>query len=426
MRIFICLLLLGVSSGLSSQTRQTDKRIISEEMRYSAEKKFNSWAVTAGYGPIVMYTDITDFSVFPDKKVYFGPSVIVSKQFFPSIALDLQYLSGKMYGEKGPYYFTGDFREGSLSAVFFINQLTASPGPINDRWNLYIKIGAGATFFRSGLHFVSNDEVVKDSDLGGGSERYMVIGYDPYDPYKETKRRMEIMVPMTAGLMYRINKSFDIAWETSLRFCASDNLDNVLTGSTNDRYLFSGLHLSYKIGKKDKRHMRWTYRGYGFNLFGRPKKDPLVNEITQLEDEIKKAKEGRVIKKDSVIIKESLTVLYETEHVRTIFFPDEGHPSFDTEDKVLMAEAVVQMKHHPGAILEIYGHVPADESGDQIENSRKQCNIVVDFLVNELGANDANIKVIPIGSKFPLAVETELSVKIGRIVNRRVDMVVRR
>jgi hypothetical protein len=417
--------------------RQTDKRIITEEMRYSTEKKFNTWALTVGYGPLMMFADISDKSIFTKGKIDFAPSIILSKQLAPVAALDLQYLSGKMNGENGKHYFVGDFQEGTLSAVVFLNQLTASPGPINDKWNLYLKVGAGATAFRSRLYHVDGDSIVQDSDLGGGSTKYMVQGYSVDDPLKKTNRRMEIIVPVTAGLMYRINKSFDLTWETSMRFCASDNLDNILSGSTNDRYLFSGLHLSYKIGKKDKRHMRWTYRGYGFNLFGRPKKDPMIDEIAQLEDEINKYRKDRPIKRDSVVIMETLTVIYETTDVRTIFFPSGGAISFDTEDKILMAEAVVQMKQHPGTKLQIYSHVSPKDVGDHLELSQKQCDVIVDFLVNELGADASNIELVPMGSNAPITGEGELSTKtvgdgvlssskVKQMANRRVDMVFKR
>jgi hypothetical protein len=426
MRIKTGIVLLLVSSGIFSQVRKTDERIITEEMRYSSEKKFNTWALTVGYGPLVMYSDVTDYTYFPKGQFDFAPSVILSKQLFPSLALDLQYLSGKMNGEYGPHYFKGDFHEGSLSAVLFLNQITASPGPINDKWNLYIKAGAGATFFRSRLHFVADDEPVRDSDIGGGSERFMVTGYDPNDPYKKIDRRMEIMVPLTAGLMYRLNKSFDLAWETSMRFCASDNLDNILTGSTNDRYLFSGLHLSYKIGKKDKRHMRWTYRGYGFNLFGRPKKDPMIKEISELEDQINTYKAGRPIRRDSVLIQESLITMYETTYVRTIFFNNTSNYTFDIEDQVLMAEAVVQMKQNPGTALEVYGHVPVEDAGDAMETSKQQCEKVVDFLVNELGADAKMITIFPMGNQSPITGEGALSSQVQRMANRRVDMIFKR
>lgn len=428
MRNKLCFwLLMLLPAGLLAQVRQTDQRIITEEMRYSFEKKFNTWSLSVGYGPLIMYGDITGYTFVPDGKIDFGTSVILSKQLYPSFAIDLQYLSGDMNGEFGGYYFTGNLREGSLSAVLYLNQLTASPGPLKDRWNIYIKAGAGATFFRSRLHHSSTDAVVRDRELGGGSDQFMVYGYDKYDdPYKETSRRMEIMIPTAVGLMYRINKSFDLTWETSLRFCASDNLDNVLSGSTNDRYLYSGLHLSYKIGKKDKRHMRWTYRGYGFNLFGRPRKDPMESEIAQLEEEIKNYKEGRPIKRDSVVIQETLTVMYETSYVRTVFFPADGNITFDTEDKVLMAESVVQMKQNPGTFLEVYGHVGADAQGDPMEVSRQYCEKVVDFLVNELGADAALIRIIPKGSQEPITGEGDLSGTVQKMANRRVDMVYRK
>lgn len=443
MRIYIFLLLLLVTSGLWSQVRKTDERIIAEEMRYSSEKKFNTWALTAGYGPLVMFADISNKSIFTNSKIGFAPSIILSKQLAPSLAIDLQYLSGKMNGTNGTYYFKGDFHEGTVSAVVFLNQLTASPGPINDKWNLYLKVGVGATAFRSRLYFEETDLLVRKLDIGQESGRFLVIGYDDRDdqhggnPDVKKDRRMEIIVPATAGLMYRINKSFDVAWETSMRFCASDNLDNILSGSTNDRYLFSGLHLSYKIGKKDKRHMRWTYRGYGFDLFGRPKKDPMENEIAQLEDEINKYREARPIKRDSVVIMETLTVIYETTDVRTIFFPAGGAITFDTEDQILMAEAVVQMKQHPGTKLQIYSHVSPQDVGDHLELSQKQCDKIANFLVNDLGADASLIELVPMGSDAPLTGEGELSTKtigdgvlssskVKQMANRRVDMVFKR
>src|SRR5690606_10861909 len=141
----------------SGQVRQTDDRIIEEEMRYSAEKKFNTWAVSVGYGSLFMYGDITNHSFFPKHKVRFGPTVIVSKQFAPSFALDLQYITGEMYGEAGDHYFEGHLNEVSLTGVFFINQLGANPGPLRDRWNFYLKTGVGVNFFRSRLRYLADD-----------------------------------------------------------------------------------------------------------------------------------------------------------------------------------------------------------------------------------------------------------------------------
>src|SRR5690554_1670295 len=121
--IFAIIFLVTFWSFASGQVRQTDDRIIEEEMRYSSEKWFNSWAVNIGYGSLFMYADITNHSFFPDHRVRFGPTIFVSKQLAPSLAMDLQYLTGEMYGEAGDHYFEGNLNEVSLTGVFFINQL---------------------------------------------------------------------------------------------------------------------------------------------------------------------------------------------------------------------------------------------------------------------------------------------------------------
>lgn len=264
--IFTIIFLVSFWGMASGQSRQTDDRIIEEEMRYSSEKWFNTWALNVGYGSLFMYADITNHSFFPKHRIRFGPTVFVSKQLAPSLAIDLQYITGEAYGETTDYYFKGNLNDVSLTGIFFINQLGASPGPVRDRWNFYVKTGLGLNFFRSRLHQQADDSFVQESDLGMPSGRYLVYGYDPYDPETKTSHQMDIIIPFGAGVLYRVNRHFDVGVETSMRFSASDNLDNVLTGSSNDRYMYSGINLSYKIGKKDKRHMRWTYRGYGFNF----------------------------------------------------------------------------------------------------------------------------------------------------------------
>ena len=423
MKTLIILILLLLPIGLSSQNRKTDEREITEDMRYSAEKKFNSWALSAGYGPFWMYTDITNYNVFP-KKLHFSPSVILSKQFVPALAMDLQYLKGDMFGEKGDYYFKGDLHELSLNATFYINQMTLAPGPINDRWNFFIKIGAGTTMFRNRMFHSIDDSFVRQSELGPPSDRWMVTGYDERNPERKIARKVEVVVPATVGVMYRINNSFDISWETSMRFSANDYLDNIYSGATNDKYFFSGLHLSYKIGKKDKRHLRWTYRGLNFNLFGRQKKDPLFTATDIFENELNKHKDGRPIDRHTFDIRETTTTIYQQTFIRTIFFHEGENYKFNEEDIVYMAETVVQLKEKNHAILELSGHVYENDPGDHESLSQKQCDAVLDFLVNELGGDASRIKINAMGSSQPLATGENASFEVKDFANRRVDMVI--
>lgn len=423
--IFAIIFLVAFWSFASGQVRQTDDRIIEEEMRYSSEKWFNTWAVNIGYGSLFMYADITNHSFFPDHRVRFGPAIFVSKQLAPSLALDLQYLTGEMYGESGDHYFEGNLNEVSLTGVFFINQLGASPGPVRDRWNFYLKTGLGLNFFRSRLRFLADDAFVMESDLGEPSDRYVVYGYDPYEPETKTSHEMDIVIPFGGGVLYRINRHFDVGVESIMHFSSADKLDNVLTGASNDRYLYTGVNLSYKIGKKDKRHMRWTYRGYGFNLFGRPRKDPLQDEVNRLEEEINKFAEREPVKKDSVIISQSLTTIYNAFSVRSIFFDKNAQVQFGSEDQVLMAEAVIDMKHYPGKYIDLYGYVDPDDSGDLKELSRQQCEKVKDFMVNEMGADPAYIRIFALGADAAFSSESGATTPTARRANRRVDIVFR-
>jgi hypothetical protein len=416
MKIYtIILSILLLTTSVSAQIRFTDQREIDEDMRYSAEKRFNTWALTVGYGSIFVYADISDYSIFPNHKIDFGPSIILSKQLYPSFAMDLQYIQGNLYGQTNSHYFRGDMRDISINGVLFINQLGAQPGPINDRWNYYLKLGAGLNFFRSRLHDSNTNEVIP----------HMVSGYDPRNVDEKIDRAVEVVVPFGAGLLYRINNHFDVGFESTMRFCSSDNLDNVLSGSSNDRYLFSSVNLSYKIGRKDKRHMRWTYRGIGFNLFGRPRKDMLRDEIKLLEEDLQNYVANRPVKKDSVIIEESLSILYETLTIRSIFFREGANNIFTNEDRVYMAEMAVQMKHFPEKTLELWGYVDPTDKGDHLAISLKQCEMIVDFMVNELGADRNRIKSIPKGSEASFEGQLSSS-QITKMANRRVDLVFRR
>lgn len=424
-RTIFCYLFFIICSGqLTAQIRLTDTRDISEKMRYSVEKRFNSWALTAGYGPVIMHTDISDYSFFPKSNWNFGPTIILSKQLVPPLAIDLQYMFSDMYGEKDKYFFEGDFRDISLNAVLYINQLGARPGPVNHVWNFYIKAGAGANYYRSALKFKESGDFVSGTEFNLPNH-FMVTGYDRYSPEEEVKRKRDIVVPVGGGVLYRLNEHFDAGVETTIRFTTTDHLDNILTGSTNDRYFYTTVNLSYKIGKKDKPHMRWTFRGLGMNLLGRPRKDMLREEIQRMEDEIQKLASQPPMGRDSVVIQNTLTTIYETVYIKSLFFKPNAEISFSIEDQILMAEIAVLMKHNPEKELQLYGYVDPEDKGDHYDLSRAQCEKVLDYLVYDLGANPNAIRIYPRGSSDAF-VGSELSTsQIRRMANRRVDMVFR-
>ncbi len=421
------LLLLFVQSCISVFGQRSDDFIIEEDMRYSREKKFNSWSVSVGYGPLIMYSDITNYTVFPNEKWDFSPVIKVTKYLNPAFSFDAQFLSGKMYGSNVGYFFEGDMTDFSISHVGIINQMLNTPGPRRDKWNFYYKIGFGFTAFRSKLHHQDDGRVVMVKDFSGDATdmRYVVHGYDIYDPDKKIERKRTLLLPMGLGVMYRINRSFDIGIETIMRFSLMDKFDNILAGGSNDSYWHTNINLSYKIGKKDKRHKRWTYRGYDFNIFGAKKRYPLEDEINELGGDIDQYAANRLIKTDSVIIFHNLKKVYSTSEFYSVFFSSSSDTKVDREDVVILAETAIKLMKNEKWNVYLYGY--SDKTGDTDKNmdiSRKRCEVVKDILANDLGIVEDRITIYPKGETELLSPTDKLSPRGIHMVNRRVDIVI--
>lgn len=425
MRILVVILLLFIFFGLEAQKRSNDEFMLTPDMIYSFGQEYNSWSVTAGFGPVFMYADQSSYSLFPDQKIDFGPSVWVTKHLVPAFAFELQYLQSDMSGQEGNYGFRGDLMDVSINGIAIINQMSARPGPINDKWNYYLKIGVGATLFRSQLFDVTTGRVAQRSQVYDSSNpNYVVLGYDAENPDEKTNRAADIVLPFGVGVMYRINNSFDVGLESMLRFSASDRLDNILTGATNDRYLFTNLNVSYKFGNKNRRHERWTYRAEGMDMFGRPRKNNVDDEIRQLEEDIARYEANRPIDKDSVVITQTLRIIYDQYDVKTIFFPSGRFDRFSPADQLLLGRVAIDLLNYNDKQLTLYGYADAlGENEENMELSRQRCLAVKEFLVHELEIAPERIKIVPRGESDPLSPVEELSPRGLRMVNRRVDLV---
>ena len=423
---FISVFILSCYSTLTYAQFATDHRQLEEHMRYSREKTFNTWSIAVGYGPLIMQNDLTSYSVFPDKHWTFGPMVKLSKQIHPAWAFDFQFLTSDFRSGNELFYSAGNINDYSLNAITYINQWFAYPGPMNDRWNLYLKIGAGISSYRTRLHHTDTDEVVHYQDITDADEEdgYIVLGYDPHDPHRKIARVNELVIPLSLGLQYRINRSFDIGIETSMRWSLEDKLDNVLTGANNDKYWYSNIHLAYKIGKKDKRHSRWTHRGYGFNVFERPRKDPLADEVALLEEELRQYESQRVIEIDTVTILHHAMRVYGSNQMVSVYF-DSKASRLDTKDQVELATTALYMKKNPGSTVDIYGYNDSkDNALENLEISKKRCEAVLSYFVDDLGIDKNRFNLHPRGEEDLLIPKSKKKNSPIRVINRRADVVI--
>jgi len=414
-----------LSSGLLAQF-STDNRQLEEHMRYSRDKQFNTWSIAVGYGPLIMQNDLSSYSVFPDKHWQFGPMLKLSKQIHPAWAIDMQFLTSDFRSGNELYYSSGNIMDYSVNAVTYLNQWLAYPGPLKDRWNIYIKAGVGVSSYRTRVHYTANNEVVHSRDWAPNNEEdgYIVLGWDAHDPYRKINRVNELVVPLSLGLQYRLNRSFDIGFETSMRWSLEDKLDNVLSGANNDKYWHSNIHLAYKIGKKNKRHSRWTHRGYGFNVFDRPKKDPLADEVALLEEELKAYENRKIIKIDSVRVLHHAKRVYGSSEMVSVYF-DSHESNLDTKDQVDLATIGLYMQKNPRSTVDIYGYNNSKNNPESnLEISKKRCEEILSFFVKDLGIDINRFTLYPKGEDDLLKPKTETQSSGLHMINRRADVVI--
>ena len=424
LRLLITITLLAWVSSIYAQFT-TDNRLIEEHMRFSGEKKFNRWDIMLGYGPNIFFTDFTEYMLFPNHKWEFSPSVALSYQLVPALAFDFRYMQGDTYGKSVAHYHKGDFLEFTGNARFYINQMLPNPGPVNDKWNFYLNIGLGLQSFRNQVFISETNQILHENDIEGSAyegEGYFVLGYDEDDPYKKSSRTKELVLPIGFGALYRINRSFDIGIESSIHYGLEDNLDGILTGATNDSYWHTTFNVSYKIGKKDKRHSKWTYRAYGFNIFGKKRKDPLEDEVNQFERMVQQQAGILRLQIDSVMTEENNMRIYSADNIFPIYFMPGGATFKDYENQITMASIAVLLRKHPDWKLEIAGYADAAEE-NPLFLSKKRAETVKLYLIEHYGIADELISITAKGDSEQLSTDGKKN-KVELIkVDRRADII---
>jgi outer membrane protein OmpA-like peptidoglycan-associated protein len=420
---------------------QIDFGNLEEEQIYRKENKYNTWSITLGGGPIIYYVDVIDYTFIPSSNLKFAPTIMISKQFNRPWGIDAQFLMANMYGQKNDRYYSGDLIEGTINLTLNVNQL-AIFGPINDKWNIYTKLGIGVVAFRSRQQALVADSyanLAKDDYLqvkhvypyvsgypnpyGWGQDDYLAIGYNRTGglPVKKESRQKEVVVPFGIGVKHRISKSFDVGMEFMLHAMNNDNLDVNMTGADNDSYMFASLGLTYKIGKKDKRHASWTYKDFNFSYKRQREKDPLAQKLDSLKRELEFLAANDSVVSDTTMITTE-TVIYEEDMFASVFF-DLDKSNISTYTQKTLAKVARTMKAMPDVRVMVMGY--CDERGADEYNvklSQRRIDAVVDVLVKDFGIDRSRFETNPKGEAELLSDTKELKPRGLHMVNRRVDI----
>ncbi len=431
MRKLYLIILLALTINTFDINAQIDFSNLTNEQIYNKENKYNTWSVSVGYGLILYYTDVIDYTILPSNNYKFGPSLTLSKQFGRAWGIDGQFMTADMYGQKNNRYFKGNLMDYSLSLRFSINQLV-SFGPINDKWDLYGKLGLGVVAFRSRLRALEDDRFLTAGDVhnylvgypippGWDEDDYLVEGYERNSPDTKKDRATEMIVPIGIGVKYRINKSFDVGFEMNMRSMTSDNLDVNLSGADNDNYMYNVFSLTYKLGKKNKRHARWTYKDFNLDYSTIRQSDPLAIRLDSLKSRLDK-----IAGLDSVITTKSYQkfekIIYEEGVSASVFF-DYDKSIVKKSEQRQIAKVARALKKDPAINMVISGY--CDDRGSNDYNyklSERRCNAVLSILVEDYSLSPDRFTIDPKGETELLSDTQNLHIKGLHMANRRVDL----
>lgn len=434
MKQSLLIILVFIVSGMMPAFSQIDFGNLEEEQIYRVGGKYNKWSVTAGFGPVIYYADVIDYTFFPSGNWKFGPSLSLARQFGRSWAVDANFLMADMYGQKYKRYFEGDFQEYSLNLTAYLNQLIIG-GPIKDKLNIYGKIGLGVNYFRSAMReqetdaYLTVDDIFGDGGAGGyptsyadwNGTDYLVIGYERDNPEAQVKRKSQIVIPIGIGMRYRLSKSFDLGFETTLRNMVSDNLDVDMTGADNDSYMYAAFSVTYKIGKKDKRHASWTYKDFNLDYQRDRARDPLAQKLDSLKKELEWLAANDSVKSDTTIIQTERLIKKEL-FAASVFF-DFDKSLITSRSHRTLATVARYMRKNPGTKMLVQGY--CDDRGSYEYNeklSQRRCQSVVDVLVKDYGLDASQFVIEPRGKKELLSDTRKLAPRGVHLVNRRVDI----
>lgn len=417
---------------------QIDFGKLEEEQIYQPDRKYNTWSVTVGYGPVVYYSDVIDYTVFPSSDLKLGPALRVAKQLGRSWAIEGEFIMADMYGKKYQRYFEGDLMQGSLNLKAYINQIIFN-GPIRDRWNIYAKAGLGVNFFRSTMRKQVDGSLLTRGDIFTGvsgypsnysdwrPDDYLVMGYrrNGYAAGEKTDRERVMVVPLGIGVNYRLNKSFDLGVEATLHNMTKDNLDVDMTGADNDSYMHASFSITYKIGKKNKRHASWTYKDFNLSYErDRRMQDNLAQKLDSLQQVLK---DLSVVQGDTSVMGDT-TYISRKEIIReetlsaSVFFDFDKSEITERSHRTLAAVARF-MKENPDINITIQGYTDQRGSAEyNMQLSQKRCNNVLMVLVEDYGIDKSRFTVVPKGDTELLSDTRSLAPRGIHLVNRRVDI----
>ncbi len=216
----------------------------------SQNKKFSPyWEININGGASLFLNDITANSLFSlngNNNVWrLGGGLMAGYQFTPVFGLRGQALYGQLAGinTRLNRYFQGDYIEFNLNTTINLNNLFGEKR--SDRFaSAYLLVGVGLTNYNSSFY-----------DLTTGIKTgYIGFGYGS----GIKGRTLEGILTGGVGVNFRINKKFDVNFESAGRVMNSNRMAGWTHRFKYDVYNYTSVGLTYRFGARRVRSVPAT------------------------------------------------------------------------------------------------------------------------------------------------------------------------
>jgi len=209
---------------------------------FGGRAQYNTWSVGLNVGltsPVLATGGSMDYT---NKKISLGYGLSVRNQLAHSFGLQLDVRGGKVQGTDAdanlPASYSTNFFQGTISGV--VNVATIDYIRRKNAVNFFITAGAGLAWY---------------------NPTGVTVGGANFDYKAATGHRVkEYVVPIGAGVKFRLSDAFALNLGYTENFIDGDNFDGVKSGSVanKDHYSYGYAGLEYTFGPKSKPNLDWV------------------------------------------------------------------------------------------------------------------------------------------------------------------------
>lgn len=212
---------------------------------FNGPKDFKTWSIGVNGGLLGPVAPVGGQNDFTKWKASAGYGAYVKWQLLHALGIRADYIGGKLKADNSKELGNGDRPNrkydsyetklkwsASLSAV--VNVATINWLYKQNFVQIYVSAGAGLAGYNPELQ-------------SGGTK----IDYKPDGTIKE------LIIPVGAGLKFKLSEVVNLDLGYTMHFLDGDNLDGYYYGSSHDKYSYGYAGLEFSLGPSHKRQLAW-------------------------------------------------------------------------------------------------------------------------------------------------------------------------